>query len=806
MGSMAVLDVATPTFSVSEPDYRRYVRSPVTAARLGIAVLLVLLMYVPLRGAAKGEFATLFGDLLGGAPRWLISGVVSVCQLGFLVPAVLGLLGQLVQRHFVRVGRLLLASIVCVLALAAMSHWVGGTAFHLFRTGRGRGPDGLGRHAELYGLGPRFPTALDFGVIATWIFMDANQWSPRWRRLGAVVLVLGVAARLGVGLADPAVIIVTIIIAVASAQLVQLLFGVRHTRARARDVGDAMVRMGYDITSVSRQGGVRAFEGFRVERADGGVFYVKIISRESWLTMLPVRLYKAARFREAGEQGPFRSLRSSVEHESLSALKVYSDGVPTPRLEVVTEFRPGAMLMAFDAPRARPLSRVDPQDRPPNLLQSVWSIVATLRRNHSVHHHLNLDSLLVDDEGGVWLIEFGATSLGVTGPGLSVDVAEVLAGTSARLGVERAVRAAVDGVGAQAVAEALPRLQPLALTRPTRAALKASGCLDELREEVQRVTGAEPVPIAQLERITMRSLLTVVISAVALWTLVPQFLGFSAVWAKLGDANWWWVALALVLSALTYVGAAIALDGSITERLPMGPNLGVQVATSFVGVAAPGGSLALTVRFLQQRGIEAAAAAAAVGVDTIAGVVVHLTLLGLFVSFAGTSGLKAFHLPSLGIIGLIALAVVVIGALGFAVPWSRSLVTTHLWPATRRSFSSIGEVARQPFKVVELFGGSLAITLGYVLALEVAVAAFGAGPSFTAVALVYLVGSVVFSVAPTPGGIGAVEATLIAGLTSAGMPSATAVAAVLVFRLATFWLPLLPGWGALAILQRSGDL
>ena len=37
----------------------------------------------------------------------------------------------------------------------------------------------------------------------------------------------------------------------------------------------------------------------------------------------------------------------------------------------------------------------------------------------------------------------------------------------------------------------------------------------------------------------MRSLATVVLSAVALWTLVPQFLGFSAVWAKLGDANRW---------------------------------------------------------------------------------------------------------------------------------------------------------------------------------------------------------------------------------------------------------------------------
>ena len=84
--------------------------------------------------------------------------------------------------------------------------------------------------------------------------------------------------------------------------------------------------------------------------------------------------------------------------------------------------------------------------------------------------------------------------------------------------------------------------------------------------------------------------------------------------------------------------------------------------------------------------------------------------------------------------------------------------------------------------------------------------AFGAGPSFTSVALVYLVGSVVSSIAPTPGGIGAVEATLIAGLTSAGMTSPSAVAAVMVFRIATFWIPLLPGWGALTVLQRTGAL
>ena len=63
--------------------------------------------------------------------------------------------------------------------------------------------------------------------------------------------------------------------------------------------------------------------------------------------------------------------------------------------------------------------------------------------------------------------------------------------------------------------------------------------------------------------------------------------------------------------------AAFALDGSVPDRLPLGPNIGVQVATSFVGVAAPGGGLALTARFLQKRGIDTATAVGAVGVDTL---------------------------------------------------------------------------------------------------------------------------------------------------------------------------------------------
>jgi undecaprenyl-diphosphatase len=102
-----------------------------------------------------------------------------------------------------------------------------------------------------------------------------------------------------------------------------------------------------------------------------------------------------------------------------------------------------------------------------------------------------------------------------------------------------------------------------------------------------------------------------------------------------------------------------------------------------------------------------------------------------------------------------------------------------------------------------LFGGSAGVTAGYALALVAAAHAFGLSVGVASVVAVYLGGSAVAAVAPTPGGLGALEASLVAGLTAAGAAAGPAVAAVLVFRLVTFWLPTLPGFIAYRVLRRS---
>jgi uncharacterized membrane protein YbhN (UPF0104 family) len=55
---------------------------------------------------------------------------------------------------------------------------------------------------------------------------------------------------------------------------------------------------------------------------------------------------------------------------------------------------------------------------------------------------------------------------------------------------------------------------------------------------------------------------------------------------------------------------------------------------------------------------------------------------------------------------------------------------------------------------------------------------------------------------PVPGGAGVVEAGLIAGLTSAGVPQDQAVAAVFIQRLFTAYLPPIWGWVTLAWMRR----
>ncbi len=91
-----------------------------------------------------------------------------------------------------------------------------------------------------------------------------------------------------------------------------------------------------------------------------------------------------------------------------------------------------------------------------------------------------------------------------------------------------------------------------------------------------------------------------------------------------------------------------------------------------------------------------------------------------------------------------------------------------------------------------------------MLALAATFLAFGAGVPWTALVVAYVVAYSIGTLAPTPGGLGAVEALLIALFVSFGVPSATAVTVVLVYRVLNFWLPIPPGLVMYGTVRRGG--
>ena len=155
------------------------------------------------------------------------------------------------------------------------------------------------------------------------------------------------------------------------------------------------------------------------------------------------------------------------------------------------------------------------------------------------------------------------------------------------------------------------------------------------------------------------------------------------------------------------------------------------------------------------------------------------------------------------------LITVVLSASGLAiglVPAVRRRVLPPLVAQARNAASSLADVLTDPVRVIGLIGGSTGVTSSFILTLAAAVAAFGGGVSFPEIGAAYLVAAALGSAAPTPGGLGAVEAALVTALTGYGMASGPAVSAALTFRLVTYWLPMLPGWFTFQQMQRREEL
>ncbi|CDR06714.1 lysylphosphatidylglycerol synthase domain-containing protein [Streptomyces iranensis] len=329
--------------------------------------------------------------------------------------------------------------------------------------------------------------------------------------------------------------------------------------------------------------------------------------------------------------------------------------------------------------------------------------------------------------------------------------------------------------------------------------------LSQIRQQVLLVRPQAPIQPERLERIKPRTLVSFCAGAFAAYFLLSQFTHLK-LGALVGEANWIWVIFALVFSAVTYLAAALSLLGFVPEKVPLGRTVLAQVAASFVKLVAPAavGGVALNTRFLQRAGVRPGLAVASVGASQLFGLASHIVLLLTFGYITGTERTPALSPSRTVIAGLLTAAVLVLVVT--AIPVLRKFVSTRVRSLFAGVVPRMLDVLQRPKKLLAGIGGTLLLTAANVMCLDSAIRAFGGELSYASIAVVFLAGNALGSAAPTPGGVGAVEAALIAGLTFAGLPYETAAPAVLLFRLMVFWLPVLPGWVAFTHLTRKEAL
>lgn len=292
-----------------------------------------------------------------------------------------------------------------------------------------------------------------------------------------------------------------------------------------------------------------------------------------------------------------------------------------------------------------------------------------------------------------------------------------------------------------------------------------------------------------------RTVITVVLVVAAVFVLRAHR---SAIQASLGVARHArpaWLVLAIALLVATFCVAAAIYRLLALRSLRYGEILLVQVAAAFTGRLLPAGlgGLGLNGLYLYRRGHTPAEATAVVSVNNLLGITTHLLLLTV-----------VFTLDP-GVIHLLFTQHHLSFSWGVAVGLAGVAIAAAMIPAVRHRLARFGRnLLRSLHKELpaQLAGALLLaglLTALYALLLLSTARSVGVSLGLLQLFVVFSAGMLAGTATPTPGGLVGAEAGLFAGFTAYGVAAPQAGAAVLIFRLVTYWLPLLPGAAALLV-------
>ena len=598
--------------------------------------------------------------------------------------------------------------------------------------------------------------------------------------------------------------------------VVRLVFGSPLGLPSAEDVRLLLEGFGIGSTDVhpaTRQvWGVARFEATELCRAHTpGRLGIAVYGRDAADARL---LTKAGRFLLYRDSGPSLTITrlQQVEHEAYVTMRAGSADVAVPEIvEAGTAGPSRDALLVYRTPPGTALSDTDAAEISDATLDDLYRQLLTLRRARIAHGAISGDAVLVDPVAGtVVLADFRNASVRASPDQLDRDLASAIAATAVVIGAERAADSAARCLEPEMMEGALRQLQKPALDPLLARSLRGRrGLLPDVRQQAAQAASMELPQLAEPRRASWPTLILIVGTLVGGWALIGVLIDVAASFDTVIGADWLWVIMALVLAQLAYVASAVESLGSVAGPLPLGRTVAVEVAKAFSGLAGGAPAIFATrVRYYQKQGYDTPVALSSGAIMTTASWISTAVLFIVSLPFAwGSLDLEAT--PQAGgdsklvwiILALVVLIGLVVG-LALAVPRLRRMAAEKMRPRLRDIWSNLKDVASSPGKLAQLLGGAFGRDLLVAMALSVSLRAFGDHLRLPILIVVITLAALIGGIAPSPGGMGVVEAGMILGLTAAGVAEADATAAVFIQRLFTSYLPPIWGWITLVWMRR----
>lgn len=613
---------------------------------------------------------------------------------------------------------------------------------------------------------------------------------PRRYRKYMLLIVLGVGiSRMYLGAHFPLDIVGGWALGVLVASVIALLFGMPAKSLNTPRLKSFLSSKGYPIRSLSvAPVDARGSRPMFMTAADGQEYFAKFFGKQEHAADWLFKMMRYFRYKNLHGEEPYFNGRRNIEMESFAMLWAAEHKVRVPKVVELLRYGDAWVLMQ-DRLTAKPLA--DHGTLLTRSLEDAWRQVNTLHQAHIAHRDLRAANVMIDTKGKAWLIDFGFAEVSPRPQRIYMDIAELLTSMSLVAGVDRTLAAACKSLDRNMLVSSLPYLQTAALSGATAKELKQhKDLLQDIRTAiVERFEVEEEIQDAELLRINKRKVFNVALIALFIYVIIPQFSEFKNAFVNINIQNVEWLLPLALASIGTYVLTGLVYVALADVPLKLRESTLVQLASSFVSKFLPGGlaSAGMNARYLAKAGLDKAAVSSLLVSQGVISFIMFALPMTLFLLLNGQSvnnlvqfDIKASYVAAFA--GLLLAGMVIMLSIE-----SLRAKTAH---ACMMFLDNLRVLASPSRELSIAAAASLGVTILYIVCLYAAFKAFGLPLGITAAVVVYVSAVIAKSAIPTPGGLGPLEVAMVATLIGFGIAKPDAFTVVILYRLATFWLPI----------------